>query len=146
VPGADGSPRDPRVATPFGAAWTLGSLAILAAAGAHSMTFHDAVGAGGVIDADGAPTPTYHVLAAAAALRSGALLPVRVSHRRELAALAVRLAGRTTVLLANLTPEPRVARLQSDLALGGTVVELGPYGLQRLDARFGLGPQIAPLV
>jgi D-apionolactonase len=146
VPGVDGSPGDPRVGTPFGAAWTLGSLATLAAAGANSMTFHDAVGAGGVIDAGGAPTPTYHVLAAAAALRGGRLLAVRVSHRRELAALAVRLAGGVTVLLANLTNEPRVARLQSGLATGGAVVGLGPYGVQRLDAGFGHELQIARLV
>ena len=138
VPGAVGSEGDPRVRTPFGAAWTLGSLAALAAAGACSVTFHEAVGPGGILDPEGAPTPAYHVLAAATALRGGRLVSAHVSDRRELAALAVGLAGWITVLVANLSPEPRTALLEGNRALCGVVVQLEPYEVKRLDARPGV--------
>jgi hypothetical protein len=146
VPGAVGSDGDPRVGTPFGAAWTLGSLATLAAAGACSVTIHAAVGRGGILDLKGAPTSTYHVLVAAAALRRGRLLQAHVSHRRELAALAVGLAGGITVLVANLTPEPRTAVLEGNRALVGAVVQLEPYEVRRLDSRKGVPMRAARLV
>ena len=144
-PGAAGSPRDPRVATPFGAAWTLGSLAALGAAGACSVTFHDAVGPGGIIDANGAPAPVYHVLAAAAALRGCWLLPAQVSRRREVAAVAAGLPGGIRVLVANLTAEPLTARLEGNPALDGAVVTLEPYEVQQLDARLNRPLRVASL-
>jgi len=144
-PGAAGSPGDPRVATPFAAAWTLGSLAALAAAAACSVTFHDAIGPGGIIGADGTPTPVYHVLAAAAALRGRRLLPTQVSRRREVAALAVGLPGGIRVLVANLTRAPLTARLDGNPALNGAVVKLEPYEVQRLDAQVSRPLRVAGL-
>jgi len=145
-PGAAGSQPDPRTATPFGAAWTLGSLAALAAAGACSVTFHDAVGPGGIIGASGAPAPVYYVLAAAAALRGRRLLQTQVSRRREVAALAVGLPGGIRVLVANLTAEPLTAMLEGNPALRGAVVKLEPYEVRRLDAQVNRPPRVAGLV
>jgi len=145
-PGTAGSQADPRAATPFGAAWTLGSLAALAAAGACSVTFHDAVGPGGIITANGAPTPVYSVLAAAAALRGRWLLQTQVSRRREVAALAVGLPGGVRVLVANLTAEPLTARLEGNPALRRAVVKLEPYAVRRLDAQVNRPLRVAGLV
>jgi hypothetical protein len=144
-PGAAPSPGDPRVATPFGAAWTLGSLAALGAAGAGSVTFHDAIGPGGIIDANGTPTPVSHVLAAAAALRGRWLLPTQVSRRREVAALAVDLPGGIRVLVANLTAAPLTAVFAGNPAVDGAVIKLEPYEAQRLDAEVGRPLQVAGL-
>jgi hypothetical protein len=145
-PGAAGSQADPRAATPFGAAWTLGSLAALAAAGACSVTFHDSVGPGGIIGANGAMTPVYSVLAAAAALRGRWLLRTRISRRREVAALAVGLPDGIRVLVANLTAEPLTARLEGSPALRGAVVKLEPYEVRRLDAEVNRPLRVAGLV
>jgi D-apionolactonase len=145
-PGAAGSPMDPRVATSFAAAWTLGSLAALGAAGACSVTFHDAVGPGGIIDANGELTPAYHVLAAAAGLRGRRLLRTQVSRRRDVAALAVRLPAGVRVFVANLTPEPLSGQLEGLQALDGAVVKLEPYQVQRLDAQVRRPLRVASLV
>ena len=113
---------DPRQATLFGAAWTLGSLAQLAAAGADSATYYETLGPRGVVEgAAPAPAPfvsrphgtfpLYHVLADAAALRGGGLLACMTDDQPWLAGLAVRDGGGAVVLVANLLDMPRAVRL-----------------------------------
>lgn len=121
-PEADGPPGalpfavDPRQMSLFGAAWTVGSLAALAASGVASATYYETTGPRGVIEtADGAPWaafrslpggafPLYHALADAGEFAGGEVLGVAVGDRLGAAALALRQGGRLRVLVANLRP------------------------------------------
>jgi D-apionolactonase len=115
-PGELPRPVDPRQRTPFGAAWTLGSFAALAASGAQSVTFYETTGWRGVMEtATGSPLPqkfpsqpgevfpVFHVFAALAGFDR--IAPVATDSR--LAALALfKAAGGGRLLLANLTDAP----------------------------------------
>ena len=115
---------DPRQASLFAAAWTVGSLAALAPTGIASATYYETTGPRGVLEtASGSPWPAfhslpgtafpvYHVLAAVGALRDGAVLPVTTSDPLRAAALAIRHHGQTHILLANLLPEPQTIALR----------------------------------
>jgi D-apionolactonase len=106
---------DPRLATLFGAAWTVGTLAALSTAGARAITIHRIAGAGGLqperadlVSGGESRTPVaypaIHVLEALASTGR----PLRRLHARggtsSLAVLAVRSGLRTRILVANLTP------------------------------------------
>jgi hypothetical protein len=118
---ADGLPFevDPRQMSLFGAAWTIGSLAALAACGVASATYYETTGPRGVMEtAAGTPWaafrsflggvfPLYHALADAGEFAGGQVLRVSVGDRLGAAALALRKDGRTRVLLANLHPAPQ---------------------------------------
>jgi D-apionolactonase len=113
---------DPRQATDFLAAWTVGSIAALAEAGADSVTYYQTFGAAGLGTADAA-YPVHRVFAALAGLGGH---PV---HRldappREVAAIAVG----STLLVANLRDIPRTIRLDGHL-------DLGPYEVVVVVAR-----------
>lgn len=115
---------DPRQLSLFAAAWTVGSLAALAGARVASATYYETTGPRGLMEtAAGAPWPAfpsipgaafpvYHVFAALAPLRDGAVLPVVAGDHLRAAALAVRHVGRTHVLLANLLPAPQAITLR----------------------------------
>jgi hypothetical protein len=107
---------DVRQPSLFGAAWTLGSIAALAGAGADGLTYYDTVGPAGVIESPaGSPAPAEFfsradtpyplavVLADAARLAGGRVCRVTGADPARVAAVAVRQPGRTTVLVANLT-------------------------------------------
>ena len=109
-------PVDVRQPSLFGAAWTLGSIAALAGAGADGLTYYDTVGPAGVIESPaGSPAPAEFfsrpdtpyplavVLADAARLAGGRVCRVTGADPARVAAIAVRQPDRTTVLLANLT-------------------------------------------
>ncbi len=109
-------PADVRQPSLFGAAWTLGSIAALASAGADGLTYYDTVGPAGVIESPaGSPAPAEFfsradtpyplavVLADAARLAGGRVCRVTGADPARVAAIAVRQPDRTTVLLANLT-------------------------------------------
>ena len=109
-------PADVRQPALFGAAWTLGSIAALAGAGADGLTYYDTVGPAGVIESPaGSPAPAEFfsradtpyplavVLADAARLAGGRVCPVTGADPARLAAIAVRQPDGLTVLLANLT-------------------------------------------
>jgi hypothetical protein len=100
---------DPRSAQPFGAAWTVGSVASLARAGAASLTY----------EPDGLPS-------AVVSMSGSDVLDVASSRPREVAAFALRSEGGVTLFLANLTPLPRAVD-------AGTLIELDGYGTTRLD-------------
>jgi hypothetical protein len=97
---------DPRQKGLFGAAWTLGAIAQLAAAGADFVTCYDAIGPFGVMDA-GVVFPLYHVLADIGAFSGAAVLNVSGIDRPGLAVLAMRKQNRTRVMIANLTDRER---------------------------------------
>jgi len=102
----------------LGAAWTVASMAGLAAAGADSVTWYETVGWRGLIEREtGSPVPSrfasqpgmvfplYHAFADLAEMRGGELLRVESSAPRSLAGLAVSRVGRVNGLVANLTPD-----------------------------------------
>lgn len=128
---------DDRQLSLLAAAWTLGSLSRLAAAGPDSITYYETVGWRGLIEAalgapqpdlfpsiPGAPFPLYHVLADAGEM-SGEMLSMSSSDPMRSVALAVGHGASVNVLVANLVPEPvevEIAPLQA-----------GSYRLRRLN-------------
>ncbi len=131
-------PVDPRQMSLFGAAWTLGSVARLAASGAASLTYYETTGWRGVMETEagsppglpfpsppGAVFPLYHVFADLAEWPGAELLDCASSDPLAVTALAVR-AGALHLVLANMTPreqEVQVGRLDAPRAV-----------LRRLDA------------
>ena len=110
---------DPRQASLFAAAWTVGSIAALAGAGAASLTYYETAGWRGIIPGEREPPPgfvspppggayaTYHVLSDI--LESGRrtrLLELRRDCPPELAALALGSEARIRLLVANVTVSP----------------------------------------
>lgn len=126
-PGADGAlpfSVDPRQASLFAGAWTVGSIAALAAGGAASVTFYETTGCRGIVPGDG-PIPerfagpqaggafaAFHVFADLMEMGEEAtLLDCDCDAPSELAVLAVSAGERLRVLAANLTPRPLAARV-----------------------------------
>lgn len=102
---------DPRHAAPFNAAWTLGSLASLASAGAHSLTYFETHGENGLVDARGTPLPVYYTFAALDGWQDATVLPTSSSHPLHIATLALVRGDRRILHLANLRPQPQVVRI-----------------------------------
>ena len=109
-------PVDPRQPALFGAAWTLGSLAALASAGADGLTYYDTVGPCGVVESPlGSPSPEVFgsrpdgayplaaVLADVCGLRGMRILGITPVDPASLTALAARAGDHTVLLLGNLT-------------------------------------------
>ena len=120
---------DVRQPSLFGAAWTLGSIAALAAAGADGLTYYDTQGPAGVVESpDGSPSPAEFfsrpdaayplavVLADACGLAGRPVLALRGLDPALIAGIAVTGAGvggrGMTVLLANLTSATREVRFE----------------------------------
>ncbi|MHB1294821.1 MAG: hypothetical protein ACYC4R_07465 [Anaerolineae bacterium] len=115
---------DPRQASLFGAAWTLGSLASLAEALPYSITYYEALGPRGVMAGaepvrvadDTVPAgdvfPLYHVLADVGAFAGQDVLPTVCEDPLALAALALARGEERRLLIANLTPSDQRARLE----------------------------------
>ncbi|MGZ8725384.1 MAG: hypothetical protein ACXWW1_02845 [Aeromicrobium sp.] len=148
----------PREATPFGAAWTLGSVAALAWSGATSATFHSIGGSNGVMRAgnqDAASrvggvsmtgTATGDLFASLGMLRSGRLIRLGAGHEHPLAGLGLEVNGRRHLLIANLVDVPcrltiagigpATVTVWPDIVdgvrRGPLVVELGAYGWARI--------------
>jgi hypothetical protein len=148
-PGALPREVDPRQMSLFGAGWTLGSIAALAAAGAASVTYYQTTGWLGVMEtAEGSPLPAafisvpggvypvYHVFRAVGDLAAGEVLAARVSDPLRLAALALRSQGRQRLLVANLGPEAAEATVRG---LPG-----GRAALRRLDEHNAEAAMAAP--
>jgi D-apionolactonase len=119
---AEGGSRDlvdARQGSLLGAAWSAASVKHLAEHGVAAVTYFEGVGKRGVIPGHGrlrpprassgqpcGPYPLYHVLADVCELRRGEVLACDTTRPLELAGLAVRRAGGTTLLGANLTARP----------------------------------------
>jgi hypothetical protein len=129
---------DPRQATLFAAAWTLGSIAALAGGGADSVTYFETTGWRGVMETDeGSPLPerfpslpgcvfpVYHVLADLAGLGGWEFQPVAGGVPLRVQGLAMNRDGGGSLWLANLTPLPQQVRLPDEIyASGGTRLRL----------------------
>jgi D-apionolactonase len=111
---------DPRQTEQFCAAWTVASLKYLAEAGAHSVTYFETNGPGGVMNGD-KPYPVYRIFEALADFAGGDVIPTESSDPFRAVALEVRIAEKRRILIANLTDVPQKVRIED------RVVELKPY-------------------
>jgi len=116
---------DARQLSLFGAAWTLGSLAALAGAGAASATFYETTGWRGVMESatgshlprrfpsiPGGVFPVFHVFAALTGFSR--MAPVECNASGTLAALCLfDDLGNRRLLLAGLKPKGLVVRVQT---------------------------------
>jgi hypothetical protein len=109
----DNNPRkyDPRQASLFGAAWTLGSIKYLAEAGTNSITYYETSGPGGWLDS-GRVHPLYHVLADVNEFAGADVVPLTTTAPLEAVALMLHKRNRTRILVANLTLKPVAVRLR----------------------------------
>ena len=132
---------DARQRSQFAAAWTLGSIAALAAGNVESATYFETTGWRGVMEREGGSAlparfpsrpgeafPLFRVLAGVAGFRRAAVVPVA-----DMVALALfSPAGCERVLLANLTEAFRQVRIEG---WGRTrTQDLSPYAVERLEA------------
>jgi D-apionolactonase len=110
---------DPRQASLFAAAWTVGSIAALAGAGAASLTCFETAGWRGIVPGDRPPPAgfagppaggayaVFHALADVLELGAGTeLVAVDSGGPAELAVLALAAGAGLRVLVANVSPEP----------------------------------------
>lgn len=115
APGTLPDQVDARQPTWFAAAWTLGSIAQLAQAGAASVTYFETTGWRGIMEqAQGSPAPDlfpsqpgmifplYYLFEALAGFANADLLPVEVADPLRVAVLALQQEGQQRVLVANL--------------------------------------------
>lgn len=104
---------DPRQDTLFAAAFTAGSLAQLAAAGADFVTSYEADGPRGVLGENGEVLPCWHPIADVAGWAGWSVLPVGSPRPLAVQALAVRDpdGGGTGIVVANLRDERTPVRL-----------------------------------
>lgn len=121
---------DERLTMSFAAAWTLGSLAALANAGATSLTYFEAWGVNGLLGPDAAPRPVFHLFELLASFPGARVWPVTCSHPLIVAALALEDGERRVLLAATFGQTPRIVRAS------------GAWGAQDLT----VGPQPAPSV
>jgi len=122
---------DPRQMSLFGAGWTLGSLKALAQPGVYSLTYYETTGRLGVIEREKDPPlhrgfpslpgwvfPLYHVLADVGEFAGGSLLPWTSGNDLAVEGIGLTKAGKTRILLANLTDKPQKVRLACPLLRG----------------------------
>ncbi len=138
---------DPRQATSFAAAWTLGFLASSSSAGFASLSLFELLGPRGVMDADRA-YPVCHALRDVTSL-AGARVCASQSRRPErVQTLALRAGAETRLFLANVSREPHPVRVEGlegvarRARLGeasgdecALELELAPQEIVRLDVR-----------
>ncbi|HEV2124945.1 MAG TPA: hypothetical protein VGW38_19525, partial [Chloroflexota bacterium] len=138
---------DPRQATRFCAAWTVGSLKQLAQEGVTSVTYFETTGNRGVMEdaggsAESAVYPVYHVLADVTAFAGGEALPTASSNPLAVEALALRHGTRHRVLVANLTANEQRVRLEGLDAVAGAGGE--SLSLRMLDEASEAGATRSP--
>lgn len=123
--------EDPRHASPFAAAWTLGSIASLAEHGAASATYFETVGPNGVVASDGRLLPVGDMLARVAPLTAGRVVRAHVSYPSRVAAFAVEAHAVRRLVLANLRAVHQPVRI--DAAGRKHSLELAPYAAHLLE-------------
>ena len=133
--------RDPRSNSLLAAAWTVGSLSQLMASDAQALTYHEVTGSAGIVRADGALTPTYHVLADVAGYPGARVAPtvVRATGAR-VAAVALQRDREMLVMIANLESRPVEVALDFPTGtstmrvLDETVMDLARHDRSKLTA------------
>jgi D-apionolactonase len=129
-------PVDPRQASLFAAGWLLGSFASLVGGGADAVTYFETHGPRGVLDASGAPFPTWFVLADLADRLDWNPVRLEPGTGPAVTGIAMVRARATRILMANLTQEGRRVRIAP--LLGSTV------RLRSLDAGSAPGAVTSP--
>ncbi|MBS7543852.1 hypothetical protein [Ancylobacter oerskovii] len=146
--------RDPRQHGLFAAAWMIGYAARLGEAGVAAFVGGALTGDFGLIDGDGTPRPVFHAARMLSSIAGWQRRSCRSSaEERVLALAAVGPEGGSTLLLANLTPEPQAVELpfggwctlldETSLlperratlpaAMTGRLLRLLPYAVARID-------------
>lgn len=118
-------PVDARQPSLFAAGWTLGSVKYLAEGGASFVTFYETIGWRGVMETEQGPPlpakfpskpgmvfPLFHVLASVNEFAGGEVLPSVSNSKLEVEAMALRSGARRRLLVANLSPEPKVVHVE----------------------------------
>jgi hypothetical protein len=103
---------DPRQRGLFGAAWTLGAVAELAAGGIDAVTLGALAGEFGLTQGT-ALAPIYHVITGMAAAAGRRTVAVNGLSGGKIAGLAHEAPGGARLWLANLTDQPQTVALQS---------------------------------
>lgn len=122
-----GLPADPRHASLFAAAWTVGSLKHLAEGRVGSVAYFDVAGDGGVIRGNGTAlqidspelarstvNPVFHVLAFAAEFAGGQSLLTRSTNPTQIEGIALRRGERIGFLLTNFSQERQMVSIHAD--------------------------------
>jgi len=119
---------DPRQLSLFGAGWTLGNIARLAATGfVHSLTYYETTGWRGLMETEagsplpkefpserGAVFPMYHVFADIAEFGAKQIYPTHATHPLVSEGLALfDPSGRRRVLVANLTGDAQDLKIKT---------------------------------
>jgi D-apionolactonase len=119
---------DPRQLSLFGAGWTLGSIARLAATGfVHSLTYYETTGWRGLMETEagsplpkqfpsaaGAVFPLYHVFADIAEFGAKQIYPTHATHPLVAEGLTlVDASGGRRILVANLTGDPQDLKIKT---------------------------------
>lgn len=114
APGDQPPQADPRQASLFGAAWTLGSIAQLACTGhVHSLTYYETAGPAGIMESEAHVFPMFHVFAALAGWTR--ICPLDLPNSLRVAGLVLLGAeGPGRVLLGSFVGEPQRVRLRLD--------------------------------
>lgn len=118
-------PSDPRQASLFGAAWTLGSIKHLAEAGAASLTYYETIGARGVMERN--VFSMWHVFAEVGAFAGGEVIVSKSSEPLQVEGLVLRKGKRTRVLLANFTAQAQTVKLRDSR------IVLQPFEVSRVE-------------
>jgi hypothetical protein len=128
APGELPSDVDPRQLSLFGAGWTLGSIARLAATGfIHSLTYFETTGWRGLMETDagsslpkefpsepGAVFPMYHIFADIAEFEAKRVYPTHATHPLVAEGLTLfDASGRRRILAANLTGDPQDLKIKT---------------------------------
>jgi hypothetical protein len=129
---------DPRQASLFAAAWTLGSVKYLAEADVNRVTYYETVGWKGVMALSGEATehakfpasagevyPVYQLLRAIAEFSGGEVTQVNSSDAARIVALSLKQGDRQRLLIANLTNREETAGLNG-FSGNATVMHLKP--------------------
>ncbi|MDF2999065.1 MAG: hypothetical protein K0R27_4702 [Xanthobacteraceae bacterium] len=146
--------RDPRQRGLFAAAWMMGYAARLSKAGVEAFTGGALTGDFGLLDEDGTPRPAFHAALMLASIAGWQRRSCRSSAEdRVLTIIASSAEGSSTLLLANLTPEPQAVELpfggrctmldetsliperreQLPVVMTGRLLRLLPYAVARVD-------------
>jgi hypothetical protein len=117
---------DPRQMSLFGAAWTVGSIASLARAGADRLTYFETTGWRGVMESEQGPPvperfpplpgcvfPLYHALADISEMKGGVVLQGRARPASLLAGLTIEARGKRRTMISNLGPVSITATVHS---------------------------------
>jgi hypothetical protein len=116
---------DPRQASPFVAAWALGSIASLACHGVASATCFEVAGPAGVIGDDGQLLPVGEVLRLLAPFTGADVIACHVSHPLRLATLAFETSSRRLLAFSNLATTRQHVSVHG--AWGARSLDLAPH-------------------